>query len=162
MVFIAPKLSAQQAFVIISALLLAARGKQKRFLRTMHFLIASHYFRLRCPPARINTNNCFNPAIDDVTARTRFNFTVQELRLLTAKLNLPTPHIVTSERDAVPTIEALAMLCRRLKEPSTLFTVANEFGRSPGAYSRICMQTVEEMYVKHKDLIYFNREVVAN
>ncbi|KAE8904937.1 hypothetical protein PF008_g20943 [Phytophthora fragariae] len=48
MVFIAPKLSAQQALVIISALLSAARGKKKRFLRTMHFLIASHYFaRLR-------------------------------------------------------------------------------------------------------------------
>ncbi|KAE9263054.1 hypothetical protein PF008_g32456 [Phytophthora fragariae] len=51
MVFITPKLSAQQALVIISALLSAARGKKKRFLRTMHFLIASHYFRQRCPPA---------------------------------------------------------------------------------------------------------------
>ncbi|KAE9279611.1 hypothetical protein PR003_g28185 [Phytophthora rubi] len=57
MIFIAPKLSARQAFVIVSALLSAARGKKKRFLRTMHFLIANHYFRLRCPPARINTNN---------------------------------------------------------------------------------------------------------
>jgi hypothetical protein len=47
------------------------------------------------------------------------------------------------------------MLCRRQKEPSTLFTVANEFGRSPAAYSRICKSTV------HKELLYFNRELVV-
>ncbi|KAG2929188.1 hypothetical protein PC117_g14055 [Phytophthora cactorum] len=112
----------------------------KRFLRTMYFLIASHCFRLRDPPPRINTGNHFDPTMDDVTTRTRFNFTVRELQQLATKLQLPTPVIVMPERDAVPTVEALAMLCRRLKEPSLLFTVANEFGRSPAAYSRICQQ----------------------
>ncbi|KAE9156613.1 hypothetical protein PF002_g33572 [Phytophthora fragariae] len=76
--------------------------------------------------------------MDDATARTKFNFTIPQLRELAAKLHLPMPCIITPERDTVPTLEALAMLCRRLKEPSTLFTVANEFGRSPAAYSRIC------------------------
>ncbi|KAG4060654.1 hypothetical protein PC123_g4421 [Phytophthora cactorum] len=161
MVFIAPKLSAEQALVIVGSLLLAARGNRKRFLRTMYFLITSPCFRLRDPPPRINTGNHFDPTMDDVTARTRFNFTVRELQQLATKLQLPTPVIVTPERDAVPTVEALAMLCRRLKEPSLLFTVANEFGRSPAAYSRICQQTVTELYTKHKDLLYCNRGVVA-
>ncbi|KAG2988026.1 hypothetical protein PC118_g6961 [Phytophthora cactorum] len=156
MVFIAPKLSAEQALVIVGSLLLAARGNRKRFLRTMYFLITSPCFRLRDPPPRINTGNHFDPTMDDVTARTRFNFTVRELQQLATKLQLPTPVIVTPERDAVPTVEALAMLCRRLKEPSLLFTVANEFGRSPAAYSRICQQTVAELYTKHKDLLYCN------
>ncbi|KAG3035694.1 hypothetical protein PC128_g1936 [Phytophthora cactorum] len=161
MVFIAPKLSAEQALVIVGSLLLAARGNRKRFLRTMYFLIASNCFRLRDPPPRINTGNHFDPTMDDVTSRTRFNFTVRELQQLATKLQLPTPVIVTPERDAVPTVEELAMLCRRLKEPSLLFTVANEFGRSPAAYGRICQQTVDELYTKHKDLLYFNRGVVA-
>ncbi|KAG2867698.1 hypothetical protein PC113_g1764 [Phytophthora cactorum] len=75
MVFIAPKLSAEQALVIVGSLLLAARGNRKRFLRTMYFLITSPCFRLRDPPPRINTGNHFDPTMDDVTARTRFNFT---------------------------------------------------------------------------------------
>ncbi|KAG2804248.1 hypothetical protein PC111_g18333 [Phytophthora cactorum] len=100
MVFIAPKLSAEQALVIVGSLLLAARGNRKRFLRTMYFLITSPCFRLRDPPPRINTGNHFDPTMDDVTARTRFNFTVRELQQLATKLQLPTPVIVTPERDA--------------------------------------------------------------
>ncbi|GMG15158.1 unnamed protein product [Phytophthora fragariaefolia] len=111
-------------------------------------------------PPRINTANHFDSAMDDVTARTRFNFTVGELQLLSTKLCLPTPCIVTPERDAVPTVEALAMLCRRLKEPFTLFTVANEFGQSPATYTRICRHVVDLLYSAHKDLLYFNRHVV--
>lgn len=161
MVFIAPKLTAEQALVIISCLLLAARGNRKRFLRTMHFLIASHCFRLRDPPPRINTSNHFDPSMDDATARTRFNFTLPQLRLLATKMHLPKPVIITPERDAVPTVEALAMLCRRLKEPSMLYTVANEFGRSPGAYTRVCRHLADTLYNKYKALLYFNHGIVA-
>ncbi|KAE8888936.1 hypothetical protein PF003_g26854 [Phytophthora fragariae] len=161
MVFVAPKLSTKQAIEATAGLLLAARCKRKRFLCVMRFLMSAHCYRLRGPPPRIDTRNGFDNAMDDATARTKFNFTIPQLRELAAKLHLPMPCIITPERDTVPTLEALAMLCRRLKEPSTLFTVANEFGRSPAAYSRICKHTVHELFTRYKERLYFNRELVV-
>lgn len=54
------------------------------------------------------------------------------------------------------------MVCRRLSEPSKLFNVANEFGRSTAAYSRICKKTVAILYREHADRLYFAHSIVAN
>ncbi|KAG6950233.1 hypothetical protein JG688_00014249 [Phytophthora aleatoria] len=128
--------------------MLAPCGNWKRFLRTMHFLIASHCFRLRDPSARINTRNRVDPAMDEIATRMLFNFRVKELTLLAFNFYPSSPYIVTLERDSVPVVEAFTILCRRMKEPSTLFTVAKGFGRPPVAYSSIRDQVVNELYDK--------------
>ncbi|KAF1787003.1 hypothetical protein GQ600_915 [Phytophthora cactorum] len=108
MVFIAPKLRAEQALVIVGSLLLAARGNTGNASCEQCIPHRQPLLPSSRPPPRINTGNHFDPTMDDVTARTRFNFTVRELQQLATKLQLPTPVIVTPERDAVPTVEALA------------------------------------------------------
>ncbi|ETV82247.1 hypothetical protein H257_04947 [Aphanomyces astaci] len=80
--------------------------------------------------------NAFSDIMDDATSLFLYRFTVPQLRVLCVALHLPST-VTTSSRDYVPCIEALAMTCRRLAEPCQMYHVANEFGRSSGAVSRI-------------------------
>ncbi|OWZ23634.1 hypothetical protein PHMEG_0001487 [Phytophthora megakarya] len=94
--------------------------------------------------------------VDDATSKARYRFTIQQLRILAIKLQLPHDGIITSAGDRVGKVEDLAVVCRRLSEASTLLTVASEFGRSTAAYSRIVSATVRLLYVQHKDILYFH------
>lgn len=127
----------------------------------MDLLIRTHYFRLMDRQLRINYCNRFDPAAADATARIQYNLTMHQLQLLTTKFRLPSPHIQTKTGDVIPTVEALVMICRRLAEPLKLFTVANEFGRSPTLYNRVCTHVTNHLYKQQKNLLYFNRAVVA-
>lgn len=58
-------------------------------------------------------------------------------------------------------LEALAIVCRRLREPSTLFTVASEFGRSCGQVSRIFSHIIDFLYSRHARVLYLNRKLIS-
>jgi hypothetical protein len=160
MMFVAPKLTADQATEILCHVWVAARGRRKRVLAIMSTLMANHCFRLQEHAPRINFSNSFNLALDDSTARVRYNFTIAQLHLLSIQLQLPRGGLRTPEGDVVSRVETLAMVCRRLTEPSKLFTVADEFGRSTAAYSRICKRTIAILNAKHATLLYFARATV--
>ncbi|DAZ95892.1 TPA: hypothetical protein N0F65_012603, partial [Lagenidium giganteum] len=62
-------------------------------------------------------------------ANRRFRFTVSELKALVAVFSLP-PQFTTSAGDRVDSVEALAVVCRRLAEPLRWEVCEAEFGRS--------------------------------
>ncbi|KAE8967973.1 hypothetical protein PR002_g27893 [Phytophthora rubi] len=160
MVFVAPKLTADQGTEILCQVWAAARGRRKRFLANMSTLIANHCFRLLDHEPRINFSNSFNLALHDSTARVRYNFTIAQLHRVSIQLQLPQDNLRTPEGDVVSSVEALAMVCRRLTEPSKLFTVADGFGRSTTAYNRKLKTTIAIMYANHATLLYFARATV--
>ncbi|ETN03646.1 hypothetical protein PPTG_15622 [Phytophthora nicotianae INRA-310] len=98
--------------------------------------------------------------LDDATAKARYRFTITELRELAKKLKLPEDGVTTPSGDRVDHVEALAMLCRRLSEPSKLLTVASEFGRGTGPYSRVVKKTAQLLVNQHRGLVYFNYQLV--
>lgn len=132
---------------------MAPRPRQQDTLRTHYADSLAHALlqaSRRCPS--VDTSRVFDEMLDDAVARLRYRFTVNGLRQLSSKLQLPVDGVRTTEGDNVPPVEALAMVCRRLSEASKLFTVASEFGRSTAAYSRVLRQqcrfgmTITEIY----------------
>ncbi|OQR91983.1 hypothetical protein ACHHYP_04155 [Achlya hypogyna] len=97
--------------------------------------------------------------MDDSTANEKFRFTIDQLRLLPEKLHLG-ESVVTPANDRVSSLEALAIICRRLSEPGKLHTVACEFGHSKAATSRIFLATIRRLYDLHRDILSFNSQVV--
>jgi hypothetical protein len=160
--FVGPKLTADQALIVLSQAWLFARGDRKRFVRLMKTLNRLHRFRLRDTAPSIDASHVFDTLLDDATAKVRFRFTLRELNTLAVKLQLPSDGVTTAAGDRVPRVEALAMVCRRLSEASKLLTVANEFGRSTSAYSRIVAATVSLLYEKHRDLLYFHSKLLED
>jgi hypothetical protein len=161
MVFVAPKLTQDEAMTMLLAVWMAAKRKPKRFARIMRVLLHHNCFRLRDASPSVDKSRTFDTMIDDSVSRIRFRFTMSELRLLTIMLQLPTQGIVTPEGDRVSSLEALAMVCRRLSEASKLFTVANEFGRSTAAYSRVFKYTIGIICARHQNRLYFNYELIS-
>lgn len=98
--------------------------------------------------------------LDDSTAKVRYRFSIAELAVLATELRLPEDEVTTPSGDRVGRAEALAMLCRRLSEPSKLLTVASEFGRGTGPYSRVVKATAQLIVDQHRDLVYFNNDLV--
>ncbi|KAG9416439.1 hypothetical protein AC1031_021901 [Aphanomyces cochlioides] len=94
--------------------------------------------------------------MNDGTALHKFRLTISQLDCLSVKLHLPNT-IITSSSDKCPRLETLALLCRRLSEPSRLFTVANEFGRSAEACSRILRATINIIYARYSAIVYLNQ-----
>ncbi|KAH9103507.1 hypothetical protein LEN26_012721 [Aphanomyces euteiches] len=106
-----------------------------------------------------NFNNHFDGAMADATAMHKFRFIPGQLKVLVVKLHLPA-HIVTPSLDSVEALEALALLCRRLAEPSRLFTVGTEFGRSIEACSRIINEVVRLIYDRFANTIYIHETLL--
>ncbi|ETL94177.1 hypothetical protein L917_07807 [Phytophthora nicotianae] len=137
MVFVAPKLSAEQAFHVLASVWVLSKRNRRRFARIMTVLQQQNCFRLRDAAPPVDSSRRFDVMLDDATAKARYRFTITELRELAKKLKLPEDGVTTPSGDRVDRVEALAMLCRRLSEPSKLLTVASEFGRGTGPYSRV-------------------------
>lgn len=141
MVLVAPKLSAEQAVVVVVSVWVLARRNKRRFRRIMAALQQHNCFRVRSAAPPVDRSRSFDTMLDDATAKVRYRFTVAELSVLAVKLKQQEDGILTESGDRVSRVEALAMLCRRLSEPSKLLTVASEFGRSMAAYSRVVKAT---------------------
>ncbi|KAE9052491.1 hypothetical protein PF010_g33113 [Phytophthora fragariae] len=109
MVFVGPKLTADQATEVLCAVWVASRGKKKRFIAIMSTLMANQCFRLLEHEPRINFSNTFDWTLDDPTACVRYNFTISQLNYLAIALQLPQPELRTREGDVVSSVEALAM-----------------------------------------------------
>ncbi|ETV64470.1 hypothetical protein H257_18655 [Aphanomyces astaci] len=95
------------------------------------------------------------------TAVHKFRFTIDQLRVLAVALRLPA-FISTPSSDQVVSLEALAILCRRLTEPCRLFTIADEFGRSVEACSRIVRATATSLYKTWSDVILFHEALLID
>ncbi|OQR86324.1 hypothetical protein ACHHYP_10667 [Achlya hypogyna] len=151
MVFIAPPLSSAHVADFVLVLYAACRGD-------VHLRVC-RLFNVKRPPTRINFYNGFDPALDDATAIERYSFPVSQLQYLPDRL-ISSACVVTKHGDNVPVLEALALVCRRLSEPSKLFAVANEFGRSMGTTSRIFLHTIRLIYSEFSDAILYNKELI--
>ncbi|KAF0690924.1 Aste57867_17744 [Aphanomyces stellatus] len=130
------------------------------FLDIMEALISSRCLRLRAPKPIVSYNLSFDRTMDEPTAVHKFRFTTEQLKLLTTKFGLPA-WVYTPSVDKADSLEALALLCRRLAEPSRLFTVANEFGRSPESCSRIIRAVIGIIAERFKDVVYFNERLLV-
>ncbi|GMF54415.1 unnamed protein product [Phytophthora fragariaefolia] len=100
--------------------------------------------------------------LDNATAKVCYRFTIVQLRTLASKLNLPEEGVTTPSEDRVNRVEALVMLCRRLSEASKLLTVAGEFGRGMGPYSRVVKATAQLIVNQQRELVYFNSKLVRS
>jgi hypothetical protein len=160
MVFVAPKLSAEQALVVVVSVWVLARRNKRRFKRIMTALQQHNCFRIRDAAPPVDRSRSFDVMLNDATAKVCYRFTISELSVLAVKLNLPEDGIVTTSGDRVNRVETLAMLCRRLSEPSKLLTVPSEFGRGMAPYSRVITATAQLLVNQHRDLVCFNYNLV--
>ncbi|DBA00147.1 TPA: hypothetical protein N0F65_000470 [Lagenidium giganteum] len=87
-------------------------------------------------------------------------FSIPELTQLAVALRLP-EHIITSERDHVLSVQALALVCRRLAEPIRWSTLESEFRRSGPSLCRLFYCTVGMLYANHRRRIFFNVGLVT-
>lgn len=91
-----------------------------------------------------------------------YNFTIMQLQELVMKLRLPSPTLMTLIRVVVPTVEALAVVCRSHSEPSRLPAVANEFGRSGAAYNRVARHVIYLLHQEHHSTLFFNTQLIES
>ncbi|KAF0692753.1 Aste57867_16212 [Aphanomyces stellatus] len=155
-----PVVTSRDAIVLIATVYAHSDGDIDMFLDIMETLISSRCLRLRPAKPIVSYNLSFDRTMDDPTAVHKFRFTIEQLKLLTAKFGLPA-WVVTPSADKADSLEALAIVCRRLAEPSRLFTVANEFGRSPESCSRIIRAVVGIIADRFKDVVYFNEHLLV-
>jgi hypothetical protein len=148
-----------EALTLMVCALRATKFNYKRFVEIMMLLIESGAFKLQPRQAQIDRSNSFDIGLDPDTARHRYRFTIDQLHRLRIALGLP-ESFKTIRGDVVSGLEAVALVCRRLCEPSRLFTVANEFGRSVPDSSRIIAATVHKIYTRFQNLLYFNVQLV--
>ena len=112
--------------------------------------------RLVIPQARLNLRD-----MSDARAKKYFRFTIEEINILIMHFKLPGT-IITRERYAVPALEALCILLRRLTWPARITVEMLEFfGRSGPALSAIVMHMVQQLHDKYKSKIAFDREHIA-
>ena len=158
--FVAPTLSDDQAIALIVTIFFGLDQDMDAFIFVMNYLLQNHLFRLHSPanPPLLNANG-FSLMIDDATSIVRYRFTIPQIVQLSEFLVLPV-QIVTPIGDKIDRVQALAMLCRHLAEPLRLSTMMNEFGRSVASLSRIISHTIYLLYVKHVNLIFFNRRII--
>ena len=124
----------------------------------MAYLLENNLFRLRISRTiEIDYSRRFSLEMDDSSALIRFRFTIVQLHRLADALRLP-DLVKTDQVDKTTSVEAFAMLCRRLAEPIRLSTMANEFGRSPASLSRIIINLI---YEEHRDLMFFNEKLAS-
>ncbi|OQR85706.1 hypothetical protein ACHHYP_11512 [Achlya hypogyna] len=123
--------------------------------------VASNILRLRRPAGIPLYSYQFNPAMDDPTPTSieLYRFSMVQLALLSVKLGLPS-NVITPVGDNISSLEALVLLCRRFTEPSKIFTVANEFGRSTAAVSCIVLNVTRQLYAGYVDLLYINADMI--
>ncbi|RHY16771.1 hypothetical protein DYB25_012939, partial [Aphanomyces astaci] len=135
-------------------------GDFDMFLTVIQGLMASKFMRLR-PVKPIVSYNNFDRDMHNATAVHKFRFTIEQIRVLAVALRLPA-FLSTSSSDQVESLEALAILCRRLAEPCRLFTIADEFGRSVEACSRIDRTTATAQYKTWSDVILFQEALLVD
>jgi hypothetical protein len=132
----------------------AVRFNFKRFVKIMMLMIECGAFKLRLRQSlQINIFPRF------AKSSLRYRFTTNQLQRLQLVLGVP-GRLKTTAGDVVSGLEAIALVCRRLAEPSRLFTIASEFGRSVPACSRIISAMVDILYQRHRALLFFNLPLV--
>ena len=158
MAFVAPRLTDEQALLLLAHVYQACQDT-RLFVLVMSFLLGNNLFRLRLPPAIVDHDNYFADTMDDATSRFLYRFTIPQLRCVCRALHLPDT-ITTTARDRVSTLEAMALVCRRMAEPCRLYNVANEFGRSLGATSRIFHAMIALVHSMYSDTLYLNEKLL--
>ena len=103
----------------------------------------------------------FSLEILDVDARLAYRFDVRGLKMLSLLLGIPLV-VVTTDRDRVLGMEALCILLRRLRYPTTYYDMMGVFGRSREQLCRIFNHMVDFIFREWKDVIYCHKEVLRH
>ncbi|KAF0742647.1 hypothetical protein Ae201684_002350 [Aphanomyces euteiches] len=156
-----PVMSDTEVAVFIAEIMRRCHGDIDELLSVMEIALSHGIIRRRPQRPLVSYNNFFDRSCDDATAIHKYRFTIEQLQVLTVSLNFPA-WITTQWMDKVDSLEAIAMTCRSLAEPSRLFTVANEFGRSTEACSRVVQTTVRHIYTNFADIIFFQDELMSS
>ncbi|KAG6943886.1 hypothetical protein JG688_00017384 [Phytophthora aleatoria] len=114
--FVAPKLSAEQALRVLASMWELSRRNRRRFARTLVALQQHHCFRLRDAASLVDRSRSFDAMLDDAPAKARCHFTIAQLTVHAVKLKLPEDGVTTPSGDLVARVQVLVMLCRHLSE----------------------------------------------
>ncbi|KAG9403813.1 hypothetical protein AC1031_021944 [Aphanomyces cochlioides] len=158
---ILPYMSSSEVIDLVAKIMASCGGDINLFMESIEILLEHNVIRMRTERPIINFTNSFNRNLGDATANHLFRLTLPQLQLLTVKLQMPA-WIVTTSGDEIDALEALALLCRRLAEPSRLYTIANEFERSVPSICRILRVVVNMLHSRFDDILYFNEPPFAS
>ncbi|ETV69519.1 hypothetical protein H257_14881 [Aphanomyces astaci] len=95
----------------------------------------------------------------DADAVLSFRFDVSGVLELTSLLGVPNV-VITSSRDRVTGVEAMAILLKRLRYPITFYDMLSTFGRSREQLCRIFNHMIQFVYTTWRDHIYCNKRIV--
>lgn len=160
MVFIAPPLGVQDAQMTVAGVWVAFRGRKKRLLRVMQFLIDKRLFRLA------NFQHTSREVLHSTSCRTTQppNFASG------SRCPISAYSLTSSDFRRLPYKPQQEMWCQRSRrsqrcaassQSHLLCSVANEFGGSRCAYSCVFNRIIALLYSNHRHVLYFNRAIVA-
>ncbi|KAG6949343.1 hypothetical protein JG687_00014933, partial [Phytophthora cactorum] len=75
-VFVAPKLSAEQALQVLASVWVLSRRNRRRLARNLVALQQHHCFHLRDATRLVYGSRSFDAMLDDTTAKARYCFTI--------------------------------------------------------------------------------------
>ena len=126
--------------------------KRQQYLKAL--ALESYVERPLIPSARF----CID-RLTDADAILDFRFDVYGIRKLSVVLGLPTV-IITASHDRAHNVEALAIVLNRLCFPRRFYDMMKTFGRSRESLCHIFLHTINLLYAKWKDLLFFNLTLV--
>ncbi|ETV94966.1 hypothetical protein H310_11607 [Aphanomyces invadans] len=103
----------------------------------------------------------FDINMRDADSILSFRFNVAGVLQLTSLLGVPNA-VITSCRDRVIGVEALAIMLKRLRYPITYYDLLATFGRSREQICRIFNHMINLVYNNWKDHIYCNKRIVRS
>ncbi|KAF0708738.1 hypothetical protein AaE_013106 [Aphanomyces astaci] len=101
----------------------------------------------------------FDINMRDADAVLSFRFDVSGVLELTSLLGVPNV-VITSSRDRVTGVEAMAILLKRLRYPITFYDMLSTFGRSREQLCRIFNHMIEFVYTSWRAHIDCNKRIV--
>jgi hypothetical protein len=151
-------LTLDEMIAVVGICVYFANGDRGKLVQLIERGIRCGLFVLPPPSRSIPKQSSNIMELSPNEARVRFRFDCATLSSMSTLLGLPN-EIVTSHRDRMSKVDALALLCRRLAEPCRWSTLEKEFGRSSASMSRIFVHTLNLIYVKFKDRIAWDERV---
>ncbi|DBA05339.1 TPA: hypothetical protein N0F65_007501 [Lagenidium giganteum] len=116
---------------VVAGTVVVANGDDEWLVNSIASAVRTGIFTLPRAPRVITPSNQVLWQLHDDEARLLMRFSIPELTQLAVALRLP-QHIIISERDHILSVEALALVCRRLAEPIRWSTLESEFRRVLG------------------------------
>ncbi|ETV69898.1 hypothetical protein H257_14497 [Aphanomyces astaci] len=135
-------------------------AKRKRLSPTqtiapLEYVLGIAIERPLIPDVRLDLN------MRDVDARLSFRFDMRDVLQLTTLLGVPNV-VVTSSFDRLLGVEAMCVMLRRLRYPTTYYDKVATFGRSREQLCRVFNFMVTFVHAEWKEIIYCNTRIVRH